>query len=545
MAVDGLVAIRAGCSQFRCWRSGVTARRETAHGSPRLRPAAAGAGPRRRGATASRPPAAAPTASRRPRRPRPRPRDRQDRPAPAAGRDAAPGRRRPSCPSRRAIRRERREWLKARLDELFAAPALAKAKVSAIVDRGGHRQDDLRARREDAAQRRLEREDRDLGGGARRCSAPSTAGARRCRSSGRPAGRRSPPAARWRAISTCAARAIRRCRPRISPTMVGDLAALGPAQGARGRWSSTTRCSTAATIPPAYDQKNDSTASRAPSSAASLNGNVVAVTIIPGAGRRRARARRASIRPRPTSRSPGGSSPPTSGPAAPAVDTKEDGGPHARQRRRADQAGRRPAHLLPAGRAPVAVPRVHAQAAAWSGAGSPSAAACASASRPRRGCACWPRTTRRRSRSRSRISTSARTTSPPSSWCARSAPRSAAVPETGTRGSRRSPATSPASASRAGSYQMTNGSGLYDSNRFSAEQIVTVLRAASRDFRISAEFLASLRGRRHRRHHRPPNGRHARRALRTRQDRHARQRELPVGIRRLARATCRSCSRSW
>ena len=39
---------------------------------------------------------------------------------------------------------------------------------------------------------------------------------------------------------------------------------------------------------------------------------------------------------------------------------------------------------------------------------------------------------------------------------------------------------------------MMNGSGLYDSNRFSAEQIVTILRAASRDFRISAEFLSSL-----------------------------------------------------
>ena len=39
---------------------------------------------------------------------------------------------------------------------------------------------------------------------------------------------------------------------------------------------------------------------------------------------------------------------------------------------------------------------------------------------------------------------------------------------------------------------MQNGSGLYDSNRFSAEQMVTILRAASRDFRISAEFLASL-----------------------------------------------------
>jgi D-alanyl-D-alanine carboxypeptidase/D-alanyl-D-alanine-endopeptidase (penicillin-binding protein 4) len=42
------------------------------------------------------------------------------------------------------------------------------------------------------------------------------------------------------------------------------------------------------------------------------------------------------------------------------------------------------------------------------------------------------------------------------------------------------------------SYVMKNGSGLYDSNRFSAEQMVLVLRAATRDFRIASEFLASL-----------------------------------------------------
>ncbi len=41
-------------------------------------------------------------------------------------------------------------------------------------------------------------------------------------------------------------------------------------------------------------------------------------------------------------------------------------------------------------------------------------------------------------------------------------------------------------------YRMDNGAGLYDSNRFSAEQIATVLRAVLRDFRISGEFLASL-----------------------------------------------------
>jgi D-alanyl-D-alanine carboxypeptidase/D-alanyl-D-alanine-endopeptidase (penicillin-binding protein 4) len=45
---------------------------------------------------------------------------------------------------------------------------------------------------------------------------------------------------------------------------------------------------------------------------------------------------------------------------------------------------------------------------------------------------------------------------------------------------------------RRGGYQMSNGPGLYDSNRFSAEQIAIVLRTAARDFRVSAEFLASL-----------------------------------------------------
>jgi serine-type D-Ala-D-Ala carboxypeptidase/endopeptidase (penicillin-binding protein 4) len=43
-----------------------------------------------------------------------------------------------------------------------------------------------------------------------------------------------------------------------------------------------------------------------------------------------------------------------------------------------------------------------------------------------------------------------------------------------------------------GAYAMKNGSGLYDSNRFSAEQIALVLRAAMRDFRVASEFQASL-----------------------------------------------------
>src|SRR5205814_9600458 len=39
---------------------------------------------------------------------------------------------------------------------------------------------------------------------------------------------------------------------------------------------------------------------------------------------------------------------------------------------------------------------------------------------------------------------------------------------------------------------MTNGSGLYDSNRFSPLQMVKLLVAAAKDFRWSADFVGSL-----------------------------------------------------
>ncbi|MSP62845.1 MAG: D-alanyl-D-alanine carboxypeptidase/D-alanyl-D-alanine-endopeptidase [Myxococcales bacterium] len=43
-----------------------------------------------------------------------------------------------------------------------------------------------------------------------------------------------------------------------------------------------------------------------------------------------------------------------------------------------------------------------------------------------------------------------------------------------------------------GQYKMTNGSGLYDSNRFSPAQFATLLRTAYRDFRFAADFVGSL-----------------------------------------------------
>ena len=42
------------------------------------------------------------------------------------------------------------------------------------------------------------------------------------------------------------------------------------------------------------------------------------------------------------------------------------------------------------------------------------------------------------------------------------------------------------------SYKMTNGSGLYDSNRFTPLQIVTLLRSSYRDFRYASDYLGSL-----------------------------------------------------
>jgi serine-type D-Ala-D-Ala carboxypeptidase/endopeptidase (penicillin-binding protein 4) len=42
------------------------------------------------------------------------------------------------------------------------------------------------------------------------------------------------------------------------------------------------------------------------------------------------------------------------------------------------------------------------------------------------------------------------------------------------------------------SYAMKNGSGLYEGNKFTARQLVTILRAVYRDFRISGDYVSSL-----------------------------------------------------
>ena len=271
-------------------------------------------------------------------------------------------------------------------------------------------------------------------------------------------------------------------------TMIGDLVALG-LHKVRGALVVDESLFDGGTMPPAYDQKTDSTASRAPASAASLNGNVVAVTIVPGAAAG-APAHVMVDPPSPYFTIAGRVVTATSGPQVPGVDTKEEPA-HTRVNvagrirlgadprtfyRRVGQPSLFLGHTLKqllerrgisvgtvkVGHAPAQGMRVLA----------------AHDSAP---LAVVVQELNKRSNNLAAEqllrTLGAEIGGHPGSW------------DKGLKAVERYLA---GIGIKPGSYQMQNGSGLYDSNRFSAEQIVTVLRAASRDFRISAEFLASL-----------------------------------------------------
>lgn len=272
-------------------------------------------------------------------------------------------------------------------------------------------------------------------------------------------------------------------------TMVGDLLALG-LHRVRGSLVIDDGLFVGGYVPPAYDQKTESTASRAPSSAASLDGNVVAVTIIPGATAG-AQARVVVDPASPYFTIAGRVVTATSGPAAASVETKEEG-----NRTRINVSGR-----VRLGSDPHTVYRRVAQPSLFLG------------------------HTLRQLLERRGISIggSVRVGSAPAQGLRAlathdSAPLAVVVQELNKRSNNFTaeqilrtlgaeiggrPGTWDKGLGavtrylgglgiKAGSFQMMNGSGLYDSNRFSAEQIATVLRGAAQDFRISAEFLASL-----------------------------------------------------
>jgi D-alanyl-D-alanine carboxypeptidase/D-alanyl-D-alanine-endopeptidase (penicillin-binding protein 4) len=382
---------------------------------------------------------------------------------------------------------QRREWLKNQLDELFNAKEFAKAKISAIVvdaDTGKT----IYAHAEKA----------QLNAASNVKIVTSAAGLSLLG-----------PEYRWRTTLSIVgppsgpplpasgdAAGDLYLRGSGDPTlatedlaaMIGDLAALG-LHKVHGSLIVDDSLFGDGTMPPAYDQKNDSTASRAPASAASLNGNVVAVTIVPGAAAGAA-AHVVVDPPSPYFTIAGRVVTATSGPHAPTVDTKEEAG-----HTRVNVAGR-----IRLGSDPRTFYRRVAQPALFLG-------YTLKQLMERRGIAIGAVKIGRAPDKGLRVLAAHD-----------SAPLAVAVQDLGKRSNNFAAEQllrtigaeiggHPGSwdkglkaverylgglGIKAGSYQMQNGSGLYDSNRFSAEQIVTILRAASRDFRISAEFLASL-----------------------------------------------------
>jgi serine-type D-Ala-D-Ala carboxypeptidase/endopeptidase (penicillin-binding protein 4) len=272
--------------------------------------------------------------------------------------------------------------------------------------------------------------------------------------------------------------------------MVSDLVALG-VRKVHGGLVVDDRFFDMATVAPAFEQKNESTASRAPSSAASLNYNVVAVTLIPGATA--GAPARVTLEPAsPYFVVSGTVTTAADGPAAPAVETKDEGG----ARTRITVAGR-----VRLGSEPRTFYRRVVHPALFAGAS-------LRQQLERRGIIVDKPTRVAAAPTQGQRILSTHE-SPPlavvvqdlnkrsNNFMAEQVVRTLGAEIVGRPGTwdkgldavGRFLAT--AGLAR-GSYQMTNGSGLYDSNRFSPLQLTTVLRATARDFRLSAEFLSSL-----------------------------------------------------
>jgi D-alanyl-D-alanine carboxypeptidase/D-alanyl-D-alanine-endopeptidase (penicillin-binding protein 4) len=383
---------------------------------------------------------------------------------------------------------ERRAWLQAEIDGAFKAPALARTKISAVV---------LEA---DSGKTLYARDDKSPLNAASNVKIVTTAAALSLLG----------PEYRWRTTIAVAGPPSGPPLPgggeiggdlyvrgSGDPTLstedlsaiAGELVGLG-LHKVKGALVIDDSLFEGGYVPPAYEQKNDSTASRTASSAASLDGNVVAVTVIPGpaAG---AAARIVVDPPSPYFTIAGRVVTAASGPAAPAVDTKEDG-PHTR----VNVTGR-----IRLGADPRTIYRRVANPSLFFGqtlrqmlerrgitvvggvrvGASPGQGLRVLAAHDSAPLAVVIQDLNKRS----------------NNFAAEQLLRTMGAEVGGRPGSWDKGLKAVARylggiGLKTGTYQMTNGSGLYDSNRFSANQIATILRAASHDFRISAEFLASL-----------------------------------------------------
>lgn len=394
----------------------------------------------------------------------------------------------PALPAPPANSADRGTWLKARLDETFTAQALNGAKVSVLVLDG------------ESGKPVYARGEKTGLNAASNVKLVTTAAALALLG----------PEFRWHtavyAASADGGRAVNGGEvagdlfikasgdPTLTTQDLAELAAGLSAAGVkhvRGGLVVDTTAFDAATVGPAFDQKDDSASFRAPSSAASLNGNAVTVTITPAATPG-ASARVVLDPPSPNLVVSGSVTTAARGPAAPVVETSDGGNGQTR----VTVSGR-----IRVGSEPRVVQRRVVRPEMYLG------------------------QTLRQLLSKRGITVDkpVRVDAAPKdglrSLVVHDSPTLAVViHELGKRSSNfhaeqlvrtlggeviGRPGTWQKGMDAVakyldgigitkGSYTMVNGSGLYDSNRFSAEQIAAVIRAATRDFRIAGEFVASL-----------------------------------------------------
>jgi D-alanyl-D-alanine carboxypeptidase/D-alanyl-D-alanine-endopeptidase (penicillin-binding protein 4) len=395
----------------------------------------------------------------------------------------------PDAPKAPADPKERRAWLKTQLDEVLGAPVFAKAKMSVLAiesDTGKP----VYSRGEKAPMNAASNVKIVTSAAALSLLGPEYRWRTTLSIAAPPAGAALAPGGEVAGDLVLHGGGDPTLTVEDLAAMVADLAALG-LHKVHGGLVVDDGFFDGATVGPAYDQKKESTASRAPSSAASLDFNVVAVTIIPGPGA--GAPARVTIEPAsPYFVLSGTIVTAADGPAAPAVDTRDDGG----TRTRIFVGGR-----VRLGSEPRTFYRRVVHPALFVGQSLRQQLEHRGIiiEKPTRVSAVPPQGQRVLSTHESApLAVVVQDLNKRSNnFMAEQVVRTLGAEIVGRPGTwdkgLDAVARYLASVGLArGSYSMTNGSGLYESNHFSAEQITTVLRSASRDFRISAEFLASL-----------------------------------------------------
>jgi D-alanyl-D-alanine carboxypeptidase/D-alanyl-D-alanine-endopeptidase (penicillin-binding protein 4) len=385
---------------------------------------------------------------------------------------------------------DRPAWLKARLDAIFASPALAGAKVSAMV---------LDAESGKPIYGRNEKTGLNAASNVKLVTSAAALALLGPEFRWKTAVLGLAPAEGGRAVNPAGElQGDLFVRASGDPTLTTqDLAELASELGAiglrkvRGGLVVDATAFDSATVGPSYDEKNDSAAFRAPSSAASLNGNAVAVTVTPGSSAG-APARVVMDPPSSNLVLTGRVITAAKGPAAPIVQTSDAGNGQTR----VTVSGR-----IRLGSEPRTVLRRIVQPDLFLGQTFKQLLQKRSIT--------IDKPVRVAAAPKDGLRTLATHDSPTlavvvhelgkrsNNFVAEQVLRTLGAEIMGRPGTWQKGLDAVArylegiGISRA-TYTMRNGSGLYDSNRFSAEQIATVIRSAMRDFRISGEFLASL-----------------------------------------------------